>query len=249
MACGNCESSAQLSAAAAVLLPMPISPPTNSCVPQVRACAMLSAPAASASRNCAGVIAACSQILAHAGAIQARRTRDNSPGSLTTPRFTTSSRAPSSRASTAMAAPPRAKLRTISPVTACGNIDTPSAATPWSAAYTAIQMRCTVGCSLRCQAANCTASCSSRPSAPGGLVNCSCRASAAACTRASGTAQAPWIHSILTPPLLSTPWAGRPPRTRPARTVAPMPGAAGRLRRQTGASVRPAERCPAPPRC
>lgn len=167
-------------------------------------------------------------MLALAGAIQARRTRGNSPGSLTTPRLTTSRRAPSSRASTAMAAPPRAKLRTISPVTACGNADMPSAATPWSAAYTAIQTRCTVGCSLRCQAASCTASCSSRPSAPCGLVSCSCRASAAARTRASGTAQAPWIQSLVTPPLPSEPSANLPPPAPHARTVAPMPGAAGR---------------------
>ena len=70
----------------------------------------LSAPAASANVICAGVIAGRSQKLAVHGAMIARRTPAISPGSLTVPRFTTSSVAPSVLARTLIAAPPRGEV-------------------------------------------------------------------------------------------------------------------------------------------
>ena len=118
--------------------------------------------------------------LAVEGAIHARTTPGSCPGSFTVPRFTTSRRAPSTRAATLMAAPPRAKFFTISPVTACGKADTFSIATPWSAANTAITAWSTAGRSTACNAASRTASPSSCPRAPGGLVSCPWRASASA---------------------------------------------------------------------
>ena len=54
-----------------------------------------------------------------------------------TPTSTTSTSAPTWRASTLIAAPPATKLATICAVTSCGHGVTPDATTPWSAANTA----------------------------------------------------------------------------------------------------------------
>lgn len=187
-AIGDASSSAHANAVADVVLAMPISPPMNRSAPAERACATRSAPMRIAASHCSRVIAGARQRLAVDGAMIARSTPSIWPGSLTVPRFTTSSVASSMRASTLIAAPPPAKLRTISPVTACGNADTPSSATPWSAANTLIHTRSIFGDALPCHAASCSASDSSRPSDPGGLVRVCCRACAASAACRSSVA-------------------------------------------------------------
>ena len=172
------SSSAQAMAAAAVVLPMPISPPMKSCAPPCCARSAVWRPACRARASCSAVIAGSFAKFAVPGPRLRRSTPSSGPGSTTVPRFNTSSVAPSWRASTLMAAPPRAKFRTISVVTACGNADTPSATTPWSPANTPMCTRSSVGRGVPCMPARRMASDSSRPSAPGGLVSCVCRCSA-----------------------------------------------------------------------
>jgi len=127
---GVCCNSAQAMVEAEVVLAMPISPPMNNCTASCLARNTLSAPVCRASLNWLSVMAGATAKFAVAGAMISRRTFGHSPGSLTVPRLTTSSLACNCCAKTQIAAPPRAKFFTISPVTACGKADTPSAAMP-----------------------------------------------------------------------------------------------------------------------
>ena len=90
-----------------------------------------------------------------------------------TPTSVTTTRAPTWRPMTLMAAPPAAMLNTIAGVTSAGNALTPSAVTPWSAAITAMALLSITGWALPWIPASWMESVSRRPSALGGLVSCS----------------------------------------------------------------------------
>ena len=128
-----------MSAAAGVVLPMPISPVTRQ---RRTACHQLAGDLGADVERGLGlrriVIAGRDGQVGRARcrpcAAAGRAARRATPA---TPTSTTSTRAPIWRASTLMAAPPAQKLATICAVTSCGHGVTPSATTPWSPAKTA----------------------------------------------------------------------------------------------------------------
>ena len=104
------------------------------------------------------------------------------------PMSTTTTRAPTTRASALIPAPPATKLCTICGVTSCGYLLTPSATTPWSPAIVTMVLRATGGFMERVMPARSSARSISRPSAQCGMVSCSSRAwafarHAASCSR------------------------------------------------------------------
>ncbi len=181
---GSRPRSAQESAAAEVVLPMPMSPSATTLAPASTSSAASEAPRSSASDAVSRLIAGPSAAFAVPSPSRRLRTAGCSNGS-TTPASTTSSSAPSERASTQIAAPPDAKFASIWRVTSCGYALTPSAATPWSPAATTIAGRSGSGAIVPWTAAICAASCSSRPRLPRGFVLRSSSASAAARTSSS----------------------------------------------------------------
>ena len=127
-----------MTAAAAVVLPMPISPVTRARAPPSTSRAATSAPTSSACRHSSTDIAGSTVLSAVPARTRRRRTPARSSGSgVATPTSTTSTVAPIWRARTFTAAPPAAKLATIWAVTSRGHGVTPRATTPWSAAKTA----------------------------------------------------------------------------------------------------------------
>jgi hypothetical protein len=129
-AAGGRPVSAAMSAAAGVVLPMPISPVTRQRAPSSTSIAATSAPVSRA-------VAVCSIVMAGPpvrSAVPGATLRSSSPGwsssGVATPTSTTSTRAPCWRASTLIAAPPAQKLATICAVTSCGHGVTPRATTP-----------------------------------------------------------------------------------------------------------------------
>ena len=109
--------SAAVSALAEVVLPIPISPvPTQSGA----AASTSAAPSTIARTASSRVIAGPFVMLRVPGPTRRSTTAPSSASAVTTPRFATTTRAPTWRASTFTPAPPRAKFSTICAVTAWG---------------------------------------------------------------------------------------------------------------------------------
>ena len=125
---------AQASAAADVVLPIPISPVTRRSAPGSTA----AQPTANAATTSASVIAG--------PAVKSCVGRSSSSAC-------TSMRAPKALASWLIAAPPARKLATIWTVTSAGNADTPRAVTPWLPAKISTSGRSSTGRSVPCHAA------------------------------------------------------------------------------------------------
>ncbi len=105
---------AAISAAAGVVLPMPISPVTSSSAPAATARAATSAPTSSAARASARLIADPMDRSAVPGrTVRRSRIGESTAMGVATPTSVTSSSAPACRAKTVTAAPPAQKFATI----------------------------------------------------------------------------------------------------------------------------------------
>ena len=170
---------AAVTAAAAVVLPIPISPRSNR---SASSSATALRPALKASLNRSGLIAASVRRLAVG---------------LPTPTSTACTVAPATLANADTVAFDASNAASIAPVTSVGYALTPSAATPWSAAKISAAGVSTMGEGVRCHAAKCTATSSSRPNAPAGRKMSSTRACVAA--RLSSSAEGAAATSATSP--------------------------------------------------
>ncbi len=111
---------AAMIAADGVVFPIPISPVAASCTPRPSSSSNTSIPAWTASRAWRRDMAGPAVISWVPGATFLHTNRSRGAASAATPMSTTTTWAPTHRASTFIAAPPAAKFPTICPVTACG---------------------------------------------------------------------------------------------------------------------------------
>src|SRR5260370_16286684 len=136
---GSAPVKAQISAADAVVLAMPMSPVTRHRLPAATRSLAISAPVTTAVTAWSRVIAG----PAVKSAVPRPILRGSSPGtgsrSAATPTSTTMTSPPAWAPKALTPAPPARQLATISAVTSCGQGQTPRACTPWSAANTATQ--------------------------------------------------------------------------------------------------------------
>ena len=139
---GSAGSSAAVKALAAVVFPIPISPRPTISMPSWASSVATAIPRSIApiavGRDMAGP---CVRSSVPRTPSTISTLTPATSGASVTPASTTRRRAPASRASTQMAAPPFAKLASICAVTSGGYALTPCAATPWSAAATTIAGR------------------------------------------------------------------------------------------------------------
>lgn len=128
-------SAAATSAVAGVVLPMPMSPLMSNCAPAAISSRATAAPAASAARVCSGVSASSRWIAplprrTLCSISAARVDSARSVKSSSTPRSSTRTLTPWAPASALTPACPARNVRTIAPVIAGGNAETPCWATP-----------------------------------------------------------------------------------------------------------------------
>ena len=176
--------STEMTAEAAVVLPMPTSPVQMMSRPLASSSSTSRMPLSMARTASSRVIAGpCAMLAVPMRTLSWRMSA--ALRSAFTPRSVTMTRAPTCRPMTLMPAPPATMLNTMAGVTSAGKALTPSATTPWSAAMTAMALSAMTGCSLPWMPASWMERVSRRPSALGGLVSCSWRASAARMASAS----------------------------------------------------------------
>ena len=162
-----------MSAADAVVFPIPMSPVTSIRAPDASACAATSTPTSSAAAASVGVMAGSrARLPVPRRTVRRTSVSDSSGIGVATPTSTTTTRAPAHSARMLMAAPPEQKLATIWAVTSWGHGVTPSATTPWSPANTAtVTGAGSGGGHIPAIAHSCTPMSSNFPSEPLGFVN------------------------------------------------------------------------------
>ncbi len=182
-------------AAAGVVLPMPMSPLISSCAPLAISSRVTAAPALSAALVSSALSASSRwiaplprRILCRVSA--SRVVASRSSNSSSTPRSSTRTWTPWACASALTPARPPRNVRTIAPVIAGGNAETPCWATPWSPAkITRRTLSTDRGGTSPWHAATQTASSPRRPRAPGGVARAPSRSAATRRTSSFGV----WI--------------------------------------------------------
>ena len=133
-AAGSRPVNAQMSAADAVVLAMPMSPVSRHRLPAATRSRAISTPTMIAAWACSRVSAGPAVKSAVPWAILRGSSPGTGPRSAQTPTSTTTTSAPACAANALATAPPARKLATICAVTSCGHGVTRWACTPWSAA-------------------------------------------------------------------------------------------------------------------